>query len=93
MPQFYSGQFISHSIVIYFIDIISLPAIKSGVPAVSFLCGTITTDQRKTLPTGVQIMATHLQEYVALRRPHAFQEVTDHYLKIKPLVDEQLVVA
>lgn len=92
-PPFQFGQCASDPIVMYLNDIMNLPASLAGVPAVSVPCGIMTDGHGKTLPIGVQIMAPYLQDDVALRVAHAFQEVTDHHLQTKPLVDEQLAVA
>ena len=59
----------------YLGDALTVPASLAGVPALSMPCGA-TGDGR---PVGLQVMAAHGRDHVALQLAHVFQQHSDHH--------------
>ena len=51
----------------YLADIYTISANLAGLPAISVPCGTVPSEEGHQLPAGVQIMAPHLRDDLALR--------------------------
>ena len=66
----------------YLSDVFTLPASLAGIPGMSLPCGF----NRQGLPVGLQVLAPHFQEGLALQIGYNFEQNTDFHQR-RPALD------
>ncbi len=80
--HFASANMPDDPLAMYLEDVFTLPANLAGIPGLSFPVGFDT----KGLPIGIQLMGPAFSEDLLLKIGHAYQQVTNHHLKIPALL-------
>lgn len=75
------GEKVNDPLQMYLSDVFTLPASLAGIPGMSIPCGF--TGQG--LPIGLQILAPHFEERLALQVAYNFEQNTDFHLRRPPL--------
>lgn len=75
------GEKVDDPLQMYLSDVFTLPASLAGIPGISVPCGF--TNQG--LPIGLQILAPHFEEGLALRVAYNFEHNTDFHHHRPPL--------
>jgi len=69
------GEKVDDPLQMYLSDVFTLPASLAGIPGVSVPCGFTS----QGLPIGLQILAPHFEEGLALRAAYNFEQSTDFH--------------
>ncbi len=75
------GEKMDDPLQMYLSDVFTLPASLAGIPGLSLPCGFTNSG----LPIGLQILAPHFEEGLALRVGYNFEENTDFHRRRPPL--------
>ena len=75
------GEKVDDPLQMYLSDVFTLPASLAGIPGISLPCGFST----QGLPIGLQILAPHFQEGLALQVGYNFEKDTDFHRRRPPL--------
>ena len=75
------GEKVDDPLQMYLSDVFTLPASLAGLPGLSIPCGFTS----QGLPIGLQILAPHFQEGLALQAAYNFERNTDYHLRRPPL--------
>jgi aspartyl-tRNA(Asn)/glutamyl-tRNA(Gln) amidotransferase subunit A len=75
------GEKVDDPLQMYLSDVFTLPASLAGIPGMSLPCGF----NRQGLPIGLQILAPHFQEGLALQVGYNFESNTDFHHRRPPL--------
>ena len=75
------GDKVNDPLQMYLSDVFTLPASLAGIPGISVPCGFTT----KGLPIGLQIMAPHFEEGLALQVAYNLEQNTDFHRRRPPL--------
>ncbi len=75
------GEKVDDPLQMYLSDVFTLPASLAGIPGISIPCGFTS----EGLPIGLQILAPHFEEGLALRVAYNFEKNTDSHLRRPPL--------
>ena len=75
------GEKVDDPLQMYLSDVFTLPASLAGIPGISVPCGFTS----EGLPIGLQIMAPHFEEGLALRVAYNFEQHTDFHHARPPL--------
>jgi aspartyl-tRNA(Asn)/glutamyl-tRNA(Gln) amidotransferase subunit A len=75
------GEKVDDPLQMYLSDVFTLPASLAGIPGISLPCGF----SSQGLPIGLQILAPHFQEELALRVGYNFEKNTDFHRRRPPL--------
>ena len=79
---FLLGEKVDDPLQMYLSDVFTLPASLAGIPGISVPCGF----SRHGLPIGLQILAPHFQEGLALQVGYSFEKNTDFHRR-RPSID------
>lgn len=71
------GEKVDDPLQMYLSDVFTLPASLAGIPGISVPCGFTS----QGLPIGLQILAPHFEEGLALKVAYNFEQNTDFHLK------------
>ncbi|MBD3296389.1 MAG: Asp-tRNA(Asn)/Glu-tRNA(Gln) amidotransferase subunit GatA [Candidatus Omnitrophica bacterium] len=77
------GEKVDDPLKMYLSDVFTISANLAGIPAISVPCGF--TDEG--LPVGMQIMAEAFNESTMLNTAYAFEQATDHHLRVPAHLD------
>ncbi|MEJ2232772.1 MAG: Asp-tRNA(Asn)/Glu-tRNA(Gln) amidotransferase subunit GatA [Syntrophobacterales bacterium] len=69
------GEKVDDPLQMYLSDVFTLPASLAGIPGISIPCGF----SREGLPIGLQILAPHFEERLALQVAYNFEQHTDFH--------------
>ena len=75
------GEKLDDPLQMYLSDVFTLPASLAGIPGMSLPCGFT----RLGLPIGLQILAPHFKEGLALQVGYNFEKNTDFHRRRPPL--------
>ena len=75
------GEKVNDPLQMYLSDVFTLPASLAGIPGISIPCGFTSAG----LPIGMQIMAPHFEEGLALRVAYNLEQNTDFHHRRPPL--------
>ncbi|MCG6918468.1 MAG: Asp-tRNA(Asn)/Glu-tRNA(Gln) amidotransferase subunit GatA [Deltaproteobacteria bacterium] len=75
------GAKVDDPLQMYLSDVFTLPASLAGIPGISVPCGFT----NESLPIGLQILAPHFEEGLALRVAYNFEQNTDFHCRRPPL--------
>ena len=75
------GEKVNDPLQMYLSDVFTLPASLAGIPGLSLPCGFT----GKGLPIGLQVLAPHFQEGLALRVGYNFEKNTDFHHRRPPI--------
>jgi len=75
------GEKVDDPLQMYLSDVFTLPASLAGIPGMSLPCGL----NSEGLPVGLQILAPHFQEGLALQVGYNFEKNTDFHRRRPPL--------
>lgn len=76
------GEKVDDPLQMYLSDVFTLPASLAGIPGISIPCGFTS----EGLPIGLQILAPHFEEGLALRVAYNFEKNTDFHHR-RPVLD------
>jgi aspartyl-tRNA(Asn)/glutamyl-tRNA(Gln) amidotransferase subunit A len=69
------GEKVDDPLQMYLSDVFTLPASLAGIPGISIPCGF----SGEGLPIGLQILAPHFEERLALQVAYNFEQNTDFH--------------
>ncbi len=78
-PPFKIGELVDDPLAMYLSDIYTLSANLAGLPGISIPCGQVTEDG-KTLPIGLQLLAPPFEEERLLRAARMYERETDWHI-------------
>ncbi|WP_425398873.1 Asp-tRNA(Asn)/Glu-tRNA(Gln) amidotransferase subunit GatA [Aeoliella sp.] len=80
-PAFELGSLVDDPLAMYLVDLYTVSANLTGIPALSLPCGA----SQSGLPIGLQLQAKPLAEETLLRAGHMYQSATDWHNRRPPL--------
>ena len=80
-PAFELGSLVDDPLAMYLVDLYTVSANLTGVPAISLPCGQTASD----LPIGLHLQAKPLAENTLLRAGHMYQTATDWHTQRPPM--------
>ncbi|MCO6047268.1 Asp-tRNA(Asn)/Glu-tRNA(Gln) amidotransferase subunit GatA [Aeoliella sp. ICT_H6.2] len=80
-PPFELGSLVDDPLAMYLVDLYTVSANLTGIPALSLPCGA----SKSGLPIGLQLQAKPLAEETLLRAGHMYQSATDWHTRRPPL--------